>query len=499
METCFFSDVLSSVVKSIGLYADRHAFYIDGESYSYKVFGEKVSGIRAALKNGNLRSSNIGIVLNNDLETYSSIFAVWMEGGAYVPLHPHWPTERCRDIIEQVGLTTILDSSRDKEAPFDCDVIRTCDLQAPFDCHENTCKVRNDELAYILFTSGSTGKPKGVPISKGNLAAFIQSFFDIGFEITENDRVLQCFELTFDPSVMSYLIPLMKGACVYPVPDNVVKYTYVYDLLDEHNLTFAIMVPSIINYLRPYFDEINLPSMRYSLFAGEALYEDVTAEWSKCVPNAEIYNVYGPTENTILCTHYKYLREGANKTCNGILSIGKSMLCSSAKILDEDGHELPAGVAGELSLYGSQLFGGYWKDKAKTEASFVLSDDGKRYYKTGDLCSKDADGDIMYIGRMDSQAKIQGYRVELGEVEFYVREFFKDRNVVCVPFENESKLTEIAMFIESEEVPTDDLFSYLRTKLPAFMIPTKVLFKSIFPLNTNGKIDRKELRRLLND
>lgn len=500
MDDRLFSEVLNSVARSIELYAGRPAFYIDGESYTYKVFGEKISSIRTALRARSPKSSNIGIVLNNDLETYSSIFAVWMEGGAYVPLHPHWPKERCKDIILQVGLTAILDSSSDdKESQFDCNVIRTKNLQGNCDIQYKECRVSDDELAYILFTSGSTGKPKGVPISKGNVAAFVSAFFDMGFEITENDRVLQCFDLTFDLSVMSYLIPLTRGACVYTVPDNVVKYTYIYDLMDEHNLTVALMVPSIINYLKPYFDEIDIPSMRYSLFCGEALYEDVTAGWAKCLPNAEIYNVYGPTEDTIFCTYYKYQREGCNKTSNGILSIGKTMSSGSVKVLDEYGRETKVGEAGELCLYGNQLFGGYWKDKEKTESAFVEADDGKRYYKSGDLCYMDADGDIMYIGRMDSQAKIQGFRVELGEIEYHARDFFKDKNVVCVAYENESKLTEIAMFIESDEVLTDDLMSYLREKLPSYMIPSMVLFKQVFPLNANGKTDRKELKKMLNE
>lgn len=499
MEGMLFSRVMDSVLESISIYSDRSAFYIADKAYSYEEFGKCISKIRMSIRNCGCSSSNIGIVLNDDLETFSSIFAIWLENKAYVPLHPHWPKDRCQDIIEQVELDMILDSSKESDFEGNCSVIDTGNLENELDLCLNDFHVNDNDLAYILFTSGSTGKPKGVPISKGNVAAFVDSFYDIGFEITCEDRVLQCFDLTFDLSVMSYLIPLTRGACVYTVPDNVVKYTYIYDLMDEHSLTVALMVPSIINYLKPYFDEIDIPSMRYSLFCGEALYEDVTAGWAKCLLNAEIYNVYGPTEDTIFCTYYKYQREGGNKTCNGILSIGKSMSSGSVRVLDEYGQDAKVGEAGELCLYGNQLFGGYWKDKEKTESVFVVVDDGKRYYKTGDLCYKDADGDIMYVGRMDSQAKIQGFRVELGEIEFHAREFFKDRNVVCVAYENESKLTEIAMFIESDEVPTDDLMSYLREKLPSYMIPSMVLFKHVFPLNANGKTDRKELKKMLNE
>ena len=499
MEDLLFSRVLKSVLDSIDMYSSRPAFYIADKAYSYEKFGKCISKIRKSIRGKGRISSNIGIVLNDDLETYSSIFAIWLENGAYVPLHPHWPMDRCHDIINQVGLDMILDSSEESKFCHDCNVVKTSLLENSADSVLDDFHVNDNELAYILFTSGSTGKPKGVPISKGNVAAFVDSFYDIGFEITCEDRVLQCFDLTFDLSVMSYLIPLTRGACVYTVPDNVVKYTYIYDLMDEHNLTVALMVPSIINYLKPYFDEIDIPSMRYSLFCGEALYEDVTAGWAKCLPNAEIYNVYGPTEDTIFCTYYKYQREGGNKTCNGILSIGKSMSSGSVMVLDEYGRDSKVGEAGELCLYGNQLFGGYWKDKEKTESAFVVSDDGKRYYKTGDLCYMDADGDIMYVGRMDSQAKIQGFRVELGEIEFHARDFFKDRNVVCVAYENESKLTEIAMFIESDDVATDELVSYLRTKLPAYMIPTRIMFLPVFPLNANGKTDRKELKKMLNE
>ena len=171
--------------------------------------------------------------------------------------------------------------------------------------------INNNELAYILFTSGSTGKPKGVPISRGNLASFVSAFWNIGFKMNEEDRCLQCFDLTFDLSVMSYLIPLIVGASVYTIPYGVVKYVVIPEILEDFDVTVALMAPSTINYLKSYLYELELPKLRYSLFCGEALRDDVTYEWSKSVLNAEIYNVYGPTEDTIFCTYYKYDRNGS--------------------------------------------------------------------------------------------------------------------------------------------------------------------------------------------
>lgn len=494
MTNLFFKTVLQPFISSVEKFGKRNAFCIKGKFYSYDDFMSRIAAIRESVNtlNGNIA---VGLVPNDDIDTYASIFALWMEGKHYVPLHPSWPIDRCKDIISQVEIDCILDSS--DETRFEGNVINTTKLEVPNVKNDNISSCSDDQIAYILFTSGSTGKPKGVPIKRENLSAFVKAFWDMGLEITEEDRCLQCFELTFDLSVFSYLIPLLKGACVYTVPSNVIKYGYISELLEDYELTVALMAPSTINYLRPYFDEIEGKSLRLSLFCGEALHEDVTAEWSKCVPNARIFNVYGPTEDTIFCTYYEYKRDKPNKSHNGVLSIGKTMTSGDVKILDDDGIEVKQGELGELMLIGKQLFDGYWKNEEKTKDTIHYLADGTRYYKSGDLCYYDEDGDIMYSGRKDFQAKIQGFRVELGEIEFHAREILEDMGVVCVAFENGQKLTEIAMFIESEEFDTTDLLAKMREKMPPYMIPTRILFEQKFPLNINGKIDRKSLKAKL--
>lgn len=356
--------------------------------------------------------------------------------------------------------------------------------------------VSDYDLAYILFTSGSTGKPKGVPISRGNLSSFMAAFWNIGFNLTEEDKCLQCFDLSFDLSVISYLVPLTVGACVFTIPAGGVKYLAIPEILEDYGLTFALMAPSTINYLKPYFDEIDLPKLKYSLFCGEALREEITEGWSKCVPNADIYNVYGPTEDTIFCTYYKFNREGNNKSHNGVLSIGKTMTSGDVKVLNENGEEVKVGELGELSLYGGQLFKEYWRNEEKTKDAFVIAEDGRKYYKSGDVCFRDEEGDIMYSGRMDHQAKIQGFRVELGEIEFHARVFMK-KNAVCIAFENKDNLTEIAIFVESEQFDNADLVAYMRGKMPPYMIPTKWVYVPVFPLNGNDKIDKVKLKAML--
>jgi len=326
----------------------------------------------------------------------------------------------------------------------------------------------------------------------------MKSFAKAGFSITCEDKCLQCFDLTFDVSVQSYLVPLTTGACTYTIPHDQIKYSYVYGLLEDHQLTFGAMAPSMIRYLRPYFDEINAPGMRYNILTAEASPADLVAEWSKCIPNAEIYDFYGPTEATIYCTYYKCGSDGNYKNLNGNLSIGKPMDGITAIIRDENGNVAERGKKGELCISGDQLTPGYWNNQEKTAESFfdlIWEGELRRFYKTGDSCFFDDEGDILYAGRLDYQVKIQGYRIELSEIEYHAREWLKGQNAVAVAYENTTGNSEIALFVEDDQAAIDPLQAYLKSKMPPYMVPSKVYLKSKFPLNANGKIDRNVLKK----
>ena len=428
----FYRYILEPFIDTIKNHENKNAFCINERFYTYTELSQTISKIRAAIQKDKMVSQNIGLVANDDLETYASIFAIWMEGNTYVPIHPQQPDERSQEIILQADIDLILDSSN-KTKFNNVSVIQTATLN--LGSIDLVPKVINDDsLAYILFTSGSTGKPKGVMISRKNVGAFMKSFLETGFYISENDRCLQCFDLTFDVSVQSFLVPLTNGACTYTIPHDQIKYSYVYGLLEDHQLTFGAMAPSMIRYLRPYFDEIRIPSMRCNILTAEASPVDLIAEWSKCIPNAEIYDFYGPTEATIYCTYHKFNRKGYNKHLNGMLSIGKAMPGLKAIIIDGDHKVLRANQKGELCISGYQITPGYWKNQERNKASFFeIESDGTsiRYYKTGDSAYFDNDGDIMLLGRLDYQVKIQGYRLELGEIEYHTREFLKGQKCGC--------------------------------------------------------------------
>lgn len=482
----FENEILTPLFRNIEQFADRNAFCIADEFYTYRQLGERIDSLRAVIRENGLSNKIVGVVAKDTIDTYAAIFALWAEGSAYVILHSKWPKERIDEIIRQAELEAYLDDGE----------LAMLDGKSPNDL----------SLAYIVFTSGSTGKPKGVMVGRDNVAAFADSFLTSDIDITEEDRILQCAELTFDWSVWWFLPSVLRGACCFTVPLDTIKYQYIGGLIDEYGLTIVPVVPSTLRYLQPYFEEIDFSTIRILILGAEGLNLSLVNSFRKYAPDARVYNFYGPTECTVVCAYYLIEDEHAPipaKTYNGIVGIGRMMKNCKGIVLDEAGNELPVGEKGELCIASPQVTKGYWKDDERTDAAYFMYEyEGQtmRFYHSGDLVYRDADGDYMYVGRVDHQTKIQGFRVELSEVEFQAKNSLPRESqceVVCLAFTNKQGFTELAMFIESESFETEPMLQYMRTKMPAYMIPTRIEFVPVFPINVNGKTDRNKLRELL--
>ncbi|HNP33130.1 MAG TPA: amino acid adenylation domain-containing protein [Flavobacterium sp.] len=478
---------------------ERNAFLFDEVFYTYSDLAECISRIRKSIqKEVPEEEKIIGLIALDDLETYAAIIALWFEGKAYVPLSPKNPADRNRNVISLAGIKTVLDSSDEPIFP-ECNVIQTKKLPDS-DIDSAPKNVDGNELVYILFTSGTTGQPKGVPISRANLDSFIDAFLQVGFKINEQDKCLQSFDLTFDVSVQSFLVPLLHGACVFTVPINQIKYSYVYGLLVDHELTFGVFAPSMIRHLRPYFDEINLPKLRYCILTAEASPVDLVNEWMACIPNSEVFNFYGPTEATIYCTYYRVERTKPIKEANGMLCIGRPFNGITSLILNENLQKVNQGTKGEMYISGAQLTSGYWKNQERNKESFIsLPHNGKNeiFYKTGDLCVEDIDGNLLYYGRLDYQVKIQGFRIELGEIEFHSRASIGGKNAIAFVYDGNGGNPEIALCFETATFDREAILNYLKSKLPPYMIPSKLFNLAEFPLNSSGKIDKNSIKHLL--
>ncbi|MCY0969575.1 AMP-binding protein [Chryseobacterium wangxinyae] len=457
---------------------------IEDQIYTYENVLEISNQIRHQLQSVN--TQNIGIYLTDDVYMYASILAIWFEGKTYVPIHPDFPLTKNLNVIQQADIDTVLSSFETNE-DFGVKVI---DTQKTFKFEAISPKesaVTNN--AYILFTSGSTGNPKGVPIQFSNLYYFSESFYSTFGKLTPDDIVLQMFDLTFDLSVMSYLIPWLTGTNIVGLHKKETKYLQILDLLEANKITVALMVPSILNLIIPYLDpSVQNQSLRLNLFCGEALLVKQIEGWKGFVPNASIHNVYGPTENTIFCTNYKV--ENVIKEKKGIISIGKSMKYSNLYFLEENTRE------GELLLSGKFLTQSYWKNEIQSNKVFVQKE-GKTFYKTGDWCLKDDDGDYFYVNRIDFQAKINGFRVELAEIEYFTNQKLENAISVAVIHKNQNDNDILTLFINDIKSNEYEILSHLKNNLPEYCIPSKIIKVDKFPINTSGKIDRNELKKLL--
>jgi amino acid adenylation domain-containing protein len=291
-----------------------------------------------------------------------------------------------------------------------------------------------DAIAYLLFTSGSTGAPKGVMVAHRNVTSFVDCVAD-RLEVTERDIVSQMFDLTFDLSAFDMFVSWERGACVCcPSPKTLINPG---QFIRGHGLTVWFSVPSTVSLMKQLglLKPGGFPSLRLSLFCGEPLPVSYADAWLRAAPNSILENLYGPTELTIACTSYRWHPERSPAESElGIVPIGFPHREMNVLVADECLNEVNPRAEGELLMNGPQMSLGYWRDSERTSSAFVVPPERKDiFYRTGDRVRRPTgDGPLTHLGRMDSQVKILGHRVELGEVEAVVRQISGRDGVVAI-------------------------------------------------------------------
>lgn len=489
-------------MKSIGqkfienalLYPSKNALFVEGNYYTYSELLSGVSSIFHQIKAKGGNYERIGIFCTNDLITYSSILAISIYGAAYVPVNSNFPPEKNQDLINASGIELLIHSAS-CDLPFTFEngtslAVETLNLSNTIQEINQLKDVVIQSIAYILFTSGTTGFPKAVAISKENLTAFFDFFEgNSDFNFTENDTFLQAFELTFDVSVFSFFMPLMKGACCYVVPNTGFRYLEILKMLKEKKITVATLVPTFLSFIQKYFSQLHLPNLKHSLFIGDKLSKKLTEQWEQVIPNAQIVNFYGPTEATVMCSFFIWNKNSKNQSLKDVVPIGKFFNSVVFEILNpsfENGCNI-----GELCIHGQQVISNYLNNTYKQKFIHISQ---KKFYRTGDLVSINEQGNLLFHGRIDSQVKINGFRVELFEIEDVLQRLTNARFALTC-FENEEGINKIILFMENySKQECDELEIKMKTYLPEYMLPSEVISLKNIPLNSNSKIDLVSLK-----
>jgi non-ribosomal peptide synthetase component F len=338
-------------------------------------------------------------------------------------------------------------------------------------------------------------------VAHRNVTHFVDAMVE-RYGVTEQDRFSQTFDLTFDLSVFDMFVAWERGACLCAPTQSQKMLPGKY--INDAGITIWFSVPSTavlmsrLRMLKPG----KYPGLRYSLFCGEALPAEVLQKWAEAAPNSVAENLYGPTELTIACTLYRWDPERSPDECEqGVVPIGEPYPGMTVLVADEQLREVAEGDTGELLMTGPQLTLGYYRDPERTAAAFV-EPEGRQdvYYRTGDRVRRPLPGKpLVYLGRMDNQIKIQGYRVELGEIEAVVREEAGVDVAIAVgwPVTTSGADGVVAFMLGDEGMDTDELRGRVNARLPPYMQPGQIRVIADFPLNANGKVDRRALLGML--
>ncbi len=472
------------------------AFCINKQDISYREFISYIEGTRKLIQdNISEKNTAVGIVTFETIETYAAFFACWFTGNYFIPLNPKHPVERNRQVIEKTGIRHVLSCRKETEPVIPAGEVRLLINGGVQSWNsEIPAEPEASQLLYIMPTSGSTGAPKYVPIREKNVEAYCEAFLREFPELNSSACVLQVHDHTTDASFTSYLLPLLAGGCVYTLPEGSFKFLAIARMMTEKTITWVKLTPSVLAYLDRYINDLDLNHLHFFGFGGEALPVEMLRKWRKKFPGAEVVNFYGPTEGTMNATFYRISKTEPIREKNGIVAIGKPFDGMTCAIIDKHHKICPPGTEGELCLAGRQVMEGYLKEeKSIPFIGLPFHKTKKRFYRTGDRAVMDDEGYCYFAGRKDDQVKIEGFRVNLTEVENTMRKLLPGFFMAAVAYEKLPGLNRLYLFIEHFRDDEEKIKQKLARQLPPYMIPEALFSVAEIPFTSSGKVDRQKL------
>jgi len=473
------------------------AVVFEGQSLTYQELNFKANQLAHYLiEQGVQAETLVGICVERSIEMVIGLLGILKAGGAYVPLDPEYPAPRLQFMLEdshipilltQTHLIEQLPASQAKLVGLDRD-------RATISAYSGSNPLPQtgpSNLAYVIYTSGSTGKPKGVMIEHKNLchSTWTRQTY---YQNTELKAFLLLSPVGFDSAVAGLFWSLTQGSMLV-LPENARDLKSLTTQIWKHRISHLLCVPTLYSALLSQPDTDKLTGLKTAIIAGESGSQDILVQHHLKLPKTKLFNEYGPTEGTVWSSVSELNSSFLNAQC-----IGKPIANTQIYLLDAHHNPTPIGIPGELCLAGKGLARGYLNRPELTLSKFIevnLFGEPKRLYKTGDLARWRKDGNLEYLGRLDHQVKLRGFRIELGEIETTLTQHETVREAVVVLIKDDGN-PRLAAYV-TLTTPTDDTASVLRTwlkaRLPDYLIPAHIMVLEQLPLTPNGKIDRNAL------
>jgi amino acid adenylation domain-containing protein/non-ribosomal peptide synthase protein (TIGR01720 family) len=446
---------------------------------TYAELKKRVDVVAAHLQQkGVQREAIVGLLVNNSPWMIVGMLAILQAGGAYLPLDRSYPAERMEYMLQD-SQTTILLTERSCPVPagFTGEVVYLDTLAMDPAVQPTPVDAQPTDLAYVIYTSGSTGKPKGVMVEQRSLLNLVY-WHNHYYHVTTEDRATKFASFGFDASVWEVFPYLLAGATLYLIPDDI-RYEpqALHRFYEENGITISFLPTQ---WAEQFMAEENR-SLQRLLVGGDQLRQVVDRSY-------QVFNNYGPTENTVVTTCCPVQAEDT------VLPIGRPIANNRVYVLNEELQLQPIGVPGELWISGKSLARGYLHRPELTAEKFIANPwvSGERMYRTGDLVRWLPNGTLEYLGRIDNQVKIRGYRIELGEIEARLLEHPQVTEVVAIHWQDDTNTSQLVAYIVGE-ADGETLRTYLTKTLPDYMIPTCFIPLEALPLTAHGKVDKNAL------
>ena len=456
-------------------YPERIALIYENEKVSYKML--RLYALRAAnymWQRGVRKNDRVVVILPRGIGQVAALLGILAIGAAYVPIAIKQPSARREKIIENVKPAFVLqDETFLEETPWS-------------GCIENNPK----DTAYIIYTSGSSGEPKGVEMSHAAATNTIEEILRI-WNIGVEDSVLSISAFDFDLSGFDIFGLLAAGGTVILINEDDFRDPEVWEkLIKIYGITIWNSAPALLDMFLIMRKNNHFDKLRLALVSGDWVPLYLPEKWYKVTSiNSQFVALGGATEGGIWSNYYCVSK--IDKSWNSI-PYGQALPKQKYRIMDENFVDCGVNIPGELQIGGGSLAKGYINDEELTMKKFITDVKGERWYRTGDRGMRWADGTIEFLGRMDTQVKIRGHRIELGEIESVLKSFLGIKEAVVVA-QGDKYHKELVAFYLGEYIAENEIEGYLKLHLPEYSIPNSIIRLENFPLNANGKVDRKSL------